>query len=135
MPKAAATTRTEPAPANASSYALAYRPILRRRALSSKPAPSASLTWAAFSGLLPPAAAVVGLPIGHGKAARFGLAPARTRSGDRLLVIAVEQHDDALVLRRLGRHRCAVNHEAHLGRIGVMLVHRQQYRLHRRFLL
>src|SRR3569623_511877 len=87
-----------------------------------------SLTTAAQI-LALPAALLIGLPVGLLESARLAIGPRRTRCTKRLVIIAVEDEDNALIRRTIRRHRRAIDEKAHRGCVGIGVVHRQHHRL------
>ena len=78
-----------------------------------------------------PAAVFVRLPVGSLEPAGLRFTPARPCRGNRLVVFAVKQQDDALVGRGILRHRRAVDQKADIRAVRIVVVDGEQHRLHR----
>src|SRR5215470_2791335 len=76
-----------------------------------------------------PAPIIVGLPVSYRKSARFGTLPVVPGLGNRLVIAAVEQQYNAIVLLDILRQRRPVDQEAHRRGVRIMVLHRQQHRL------
>ena len=87
------------------------------------------------SGLTPPTALLVGLPIRHLKPRRFRLAPARAGGVDGVRILAVEKEHHALIGGDILRHQRPLDKEAHHRAVRIVIVDRQQNRLLRGFRL
>src|SRR4029079_14321449 len=85
------------------------------------------------SGLLDPAALLVGLPVGYLEPLRLGLPPSLARRRNRVIVLAIKHQHQSLVAAGVRRHRYAVEKEADCSAIRIVLGGGEQDRLRRGF--
>src|SRR5579862_6582346 len=76
-----------------------------------------------------PTAPFVGLPIGYVESPRLAVGPGLPRCGKRIRILAIEQHDDAVVDVCVCRQSGIVDQKPHIGPIRIAVLDNEDDRL------